>query len=312
MRKVKRFSMEDRSAKRSDRPPVCDYEGSDYQKSFWAQGGREYEDRVEAVAIKRLLPERGQRLLEVGAGAGRNTERYAGYKRIVLLDYSRTQLLQARDRLGDHERYCYVAGDVYQLPFAGGVFDGATMIRTLHHMAEPQRALEQVHAVMASEGIFILEYANKRNLKAILRWLFGQQDWNPFGPESVEFATLNFDFHPQSVRDWLAAAGYDLQRQLTVSYLRHPLLKQTIPTSLLVGIDSVLQWTGTIWQGSPSVFTRSRVVSGSTRQTGAFWKCPVCQSTAMEDSDEGVHCTVCGLLWPKEDGIYNFKAHRTT
>jgi hypothetical protein len=32
-------------------PPVCNYEGSDYQSSFWDKGGREYEDRSEAIAI---------------------------------------------------------------------------------------------------------------------------------------------------------------------------------------------------------------------------------------------------------------------
>ena len=74
-------------------PPVCDYTDSDYQTSFWEQGGRAYEDRAEAVALRRLLPtEGGQRLLELGAGAGRNTPRYAGYGHIVLLDYSETQL----------------------------------------------------------------------------------------------------------------------------------------------------------------------------------------------------------------------------
>ena len=52
-------------------PPVCDYEGSDYQRSFWDQGGREYEDRTEAIALKRLLPKSGQLMLELGAGAGR-------------------------------------------------------------------------------------------------------------------------------------------------------------------------------------------------------------------------------------------------
>src|SRR5512141_942267 len=99
-------------------PPVCDYEGSDYQTSFWDQGGRQYEDRAEAIALKRLLPSSGRLLLELGAGAGRNTPRYGGYERIVLLDYSRTQLEQARARLGDASpRYVYVAADVYRLPF---------------------------------------------------------------------------------------------------------------------------------------------------------------------------------------------------
>ena len=78
-------------------PPICNYEGSDYQTSFWDQGGRAYEDAVEEKALKKLLPESGQLMLELGAGAGRNTPRYKNYEKIVLLDYSRTQLEQARN-----------------------------------------------------------------------------------------------------------------------------------------------------------------------------------------------------------------------
>jgi hypothetical protein len=63
-----------------EKPPICNYEGSDYQERFWEKGGRSYEDAVEAVALKRLLPPSGKMLLELGAGAGRNTLRYAGLK----------------------------------------------------------------------------------------------------------------------------------------------------------------------------------------------------------------------------------------
>ena len=111
-------------------PPVCNYEGSDYQQSFWEQGGREYEDRAEAIALKRMLPPSGKLMLELGAGAGRNTPRYAGFERIVLLDYSTTQLAQAQQRLGRSEQYIYVAADVYRLPFRQHQFDAATHLHT--------------------------------------------------------------------------------------------------------------------------------------------------------------------------------------
>src|SRR5574338_829813 len=137
-------------------PPVCDYEGSDYQTSFWDTGGREYEDRSEAIALKRLLPHSGRLLLELGAGAGRNTPRYTGFDRIVLLDYSRTQLEQAQKRLGTSPRYIYVAADAYRLPFVDGLFDASTMIRTLHHMADAPQVLKQVRNVMQPGGAFIL------------------------------------------------------------------------------------------------------------------------------------------------------------
>src|SRR5512139_1517721 len=179
----------------SSTPPVCSYEGSDYQTSFWEQGGREYEDRAEAIALKRLLPTNGSLMLELGAGAGRNTPRYAGYERTVLLDYSRTQLEQARLRLGDSPRYTYVAADIYRLPFVDGLFDGATMIRTLHHMADAPKALGQVRRALQPGATFVLEFASKHNLKAILRYWLGKQAWSPFTLEPVEFAALNFDFH---------------------------------------------------------------------------------------------------------------------
>jgi len=241
------------------RPPVCDYEGSDYQQRFWGAGEREYEDRVEAIAIRRLLPSGGGRLLEVGAGAGRNSARYRGYDRVVLLDYSQSQLAQARQRLGDGGRYQFVVADAYFPPFASGCADAATMIRTLHHMAEPARALAAIRRLMKPGAVFVLEYANKRNLKAILRWAIRRQGWSPFTADPVEFAALNFDFHPIAVVDWLKRAGFDVERQLTVSHFRLGLLKRLLPVRLLVWLDAAAQWTGALWQLSPSVFVRARV-----------------------------------------------------
>ena len=246
-------------------PPVIDYEGSDYQTRFWASGGREYEDQAEGVALQRLLPKSGKLLLELGAGAGRNTPRYTGFERVVLLDYSRTQLCQAQERLGKSDRYIYVAADVYRLPFVPGLFDAATLIRTLHHLVEPRLALGQVRQVLQPGGIFILEFANKRNFKAIARYLLGRQSWSPFSLEPVEFVPLNFDFHPKAVRSWLAESGFAIRRQLTVSHFRLGLLKRTLPVGLLVWMDSLAQWTGDLWQVTPSVFVRA---AGVGRRAG--------------------------------------------
>jgi ubiquinone/menaquinone biosynthesis C-methylase UbiE len=291
-----------------DHPPVCDYEGSDYQIRFWENADRAYEDRVEAIALKRLLPAEGNLLLEVGAGAGRNTTRYAGFTKIVLLDYSFSQLKQARDRLGDSPRYCYVAGDVYHLPFAAFIFDGATMIRTLHHMADPLASLQQIRNTLKPGSFFILEYANKRNLKAIARWLFRHQPWNPFDPESIEFAELNFDFHPRTVRRWLEKVGFILERQLSVSHFRLPFLKRLVPVNLLVTLDSLVQWTGAYWQLSPSVFVRCKAagddMEGSKER---FWKCPACDSIDLESIEEGLQCSTCKTKWAFREGIFDFR-----
>ncbi len=290
------------------RPPVCDYEGSDYQERFWESGGRVYEDRVEVVALSRLLPDGGDRLLEVGAGAGRLTTRYRGFRQIVLLDYSRTQLEQAKARLGEGERYLYVVGDVYRLPFTSGLFDAATMIRTLHHMTDPLAALHQVRSTMEARGVFVLEYANKRNLKAIARWILRRQNWNPFSHEPVEFVELNYNFHPVAVLDWMSKAGFDVFRQLTVSHFRHNLLKKWIPLRVLIALDSAAQWTGNWFQLTPSVFLGAEAVGeGKPAPEGAFWRCPVCGSLDIEEAKEGLRCGGCGRVWPLREGIYDFK-----
>jgi ubiquinone/menaquinone biosynthesis C-methylase UbiE len=290
-------------------PPVCDYEGSDYQRSFWEKGGRDYEDRVEAIALRRLLPERGRLLLEVGAGAGRNTPRYRGFERIALLDYSRTQLQQAQQRLGRDERYIYVAADAYRLPFVPGLFDAATMIRTLHHMADAPRVLKQIRQVLQPGSPFILEFANKHNMKAILRFALRRQDWSPFTPEPVEFAALNFDFHPRAVRAWLHESGFAIERLLTVSHFRIGLLKRLLPLELLVRMDSLAQLTGDWWQLSPSVFVRASAKGDiPAAGPGMFFRCPECGHFPLVEAEGALPCPSCESHWTVQDGIYNFRS----
>jgi ubiquinone/menaquinone biosynthesis C-methylase UbiE len=309
-----------------DRPPVCDYTDSDYQTSFWDQGGRAYEDQAEGVALRRLLPASGKLLLELGAGAGRNTSRYHGFERIVLLDYSRTQLEQAQARLGRSECYVFVAADIYRLPFIPGLFDAATMIRTLHHMANAPLALRQIRQVLQPGATFILEFANKRNLKAVLRYLLRRQAWSPFTPEPVEFTALNFDFHPKAVRQWLVESGFAIQRQLTVSHFRMELIKRLIPLKLLLAMESALQLTGSWWQLTPSVFVRSRAVRvdpqtypGPEERSGYrspepcapassdFFCCPECRHALPDEENGALACPACSRRWAVRDGIYDFR-----
>ena len=297
-------------------PPVCNYEGSDYQQSFWDQGGREYEDRAEAIALKRMLPTPagagGTLMLELGAGAGRNTPRYTGFERIVLLDYSTTQLAQAQEKLGCSGKYIYVAADIYRLPFRDRQFDAATMIRTLHHMADAPKALRQVRNVLRSNAVFILEFANKLNFKSILRYLTGRQKWSPFTLEPVEFVKLNFDFHPRAIRGWLGELGFSIEKTLTVSHFRLGLLKRIVPARLLAALDGLFQPTGKYWQFTPSVFVKAKIKDDTQFNEASLnvielFKCPDCEGEKLEEKTNYLHCPICESNWAVKDGIYDFR-----
>ncbi len=172
------------------------------------------------------------------------------------------------------------------------LFDAATMIRVLHHMADAPKALGQIKNVLSSGGTFILEFANKLNLKAILRYLLGRQKWSPFTLEPVEFVELNFDFHPKAVQNWLRELGFSIERILTLSHFRVGFLKRVVPTGILVFFDSIFQWSGALWQFTPSVFVKA---VGVKQEAGSmnwelsvleFFKCPDCGQSPLVDKSE--------------------------
>lgn len=294
----------------SEQPPVCDYEGSDYRIRFWDGQGRDYEDQVERVALRRLLPPAGTTLLDVGAGFGRLADEYDGYETVVLLDYSRSLLREAQAHLGDDPRFHFVAANWYQMPFVDGLFASLVQVRTIHHAADAPRLLAELARIARPNADYVLEFANKQNLKAILRYWGGGQSWSPFSPEPIEFAALNYDFHPRWMRQALVTAGFAPGRTLSVSHYRIPLLKRLLPTAWLVALDRLAQPTGRWWQLAPSVFIHSRRQSaGPSAGEGSFFACPACRSSLDKPHDGRLLCpnNDCGLSWLAEDRFYDFK-----
>jgi ubiquinone/menaquinone biosynthesis C-methylase UbiE len=288
-------------------PRICDYEGSNYRTEFWEGGGRDYEDRAERIALRRLLPVSGRRLLEVGAGYGRLTSEYDMFAQVVLLDYSLSQLQYAQEHLGRSPRFIFVAADAYKLPFQSGTFDAVTMIRVIHHMAKVDDVLAQLRRALISNGMLILEHANKRNLKAMVRYGLHQQTWSPYDQTPVEFVELNFDFHPQYIKRELEKAGFKVKRRMPVSFFRLQTLKERVSTDVLVSIDGLLQSTGLLV--APSVFIKA-VAAGATPNhldSNVLFACPECGGSLARKGDTMI-CEREGRSWAVRDGIYDFKA----
>jgi ubiquinone/menaquinone biosynthesis C-methylase UbiE len=260
-----------------------------------------------------MLPPTGHNLIEIGAGFGRLVDLYAGYNTVVLFDYSRSLLQEARAQWGKaapsgSPRYIYVAGDFYSLPFVPGLFDAVTMIRVIHHAQDAPLALQGISEIVARGGTFLLEFANKRNLKAIARWLMRRQKWNPFDPMPYEFTELNFDFHPRWIQTQLKRSGFTIQAKRTVSHFRLGLFKQIFPTRFLAQLDGLLQPTGRWWQFTPSVFIKSQASRAKpTPDKDIFFRCPACHSTDVTGQPDALTCQTCQRAWPIHDGLYDFR-----
>jgi SAM-dependent methyltransferase len=249
------------------RPPICDYEGSRYRTEFWEEGGREYEDLAERAALRKLLPAIGSHLLEVGAGHGRLADLYGNFGRVTLLDYARSMLQDARRLLAirpdswqaSGPRLGYVSANIYGLPFASGCFDAVVTVRVLHHVTDVPGALREIARVLRPGGVYVLEYANKRHLKAIMRYALHRQPWNPFRREPLEFVRLNYDFHPAWMEARLREAGFVIERRLAVSHFRLTLFKKLFPAPFLARLDSALQGPTAPLGLTPSLFIRARL-----------------------------------------------------
>ncbi|MCE7861765.1 MAG: hypothetical protein DYG86_18515 [Chloroflexi bacterium CFX2] len=185
------------------------------------------------------------------------------------------------------------------------------MIRVLHHMADAPRALSQIQAALQPGAVFILEFANKSNLKAILRYWFGKQSWSPFDLEPVEFVKLNFDFHPKAIRQWLDGLGYSIEKTLTVSHFRLGLLKRILPAKLLAALDGLFQPTGALFQLTPSVFVKAKLPGIAQTALPAavieLFKCPDCNGGNLQDRADHLACPSCGAKWSMKDGIFDFR-----
>jgi SAM-dependent methyltransferase len=291
-------------------PPVCDYEGSDYRTRFWEKQGRDYEDQVERIALRRLLAPKGHTLIDIGAGFGRLANEYSGYERVVLFDYSRSLLREAQKAIGEDPRFIYVAGDWYRMPFVPGLFDALVQVRTIHHSADVPALFQQLATIARPGGQYILEFASKHHIKSIIRYWIGRQRWSPFELKPIEFVDLNFDFHPRWMQMKLQQAEFTPGPMLTVSHFRIPVIKRLVPTPLLVAMDSLAQLSGDFWQLSPSVFVRSQAPVGGIPAPGdAFFACPACGSAIGDLVAATQQCQNidCGRIWHYHDGLYDFK-----
>ncbi|MFN8469071.1 MAG: methyltransferase domain-containing protein [Caldilineaceae bacterium] len=296
--------------------PVMDYEGSQYRADFWVGQGRAYEDATERLALQRLMPANGVRLAEIGAGFGRLSDLYRGYEQVILFDYSRTLLQDAARELGSDTRFVFVAGNVYTLPLASNILDTLVMVRVMHHLADVPAALVQLRRLLHRHSVAVIEYANKRNLKAMMRWGMRKQGWSPFERQPVEFAALNYDFHPEWMEAQMRTAGFQVRKRYGVSHFRLSQLKQRVGAEQLAHADARLFELGGTFPVSPSVFLQAGAPGAASRpalsvapaEVQRLFRCPHCGQEGLERvEDSRVRCPQCGAEYRRQGGVWDLK-----
>jgi hypothetical protein len=119
---------------------------------------------------------------------------------------------------------------------------------------------------------------------------------------------LNFDFHPQTMLQWLREAQLAPRAMRALSYFRLPVLKRLIPHTLLVTLDALVQPSGQWVQLSPSLFVRAQATGASpVASPGHFFRCPECGSLELNENGDHLRCSGCDRRWAMRDGIYDFK-----
>lgn len=302
-----------------------DYENYDYRE-FWEEGKRLYEDNSERIAIRRLLKgtERQNKVfMDLGCGFGRLFNEYQDFNKIILVDFSMKNLQNARETINRYmgnrkeqlSNIFFVCADVTRLPFKSGFADTVLTVRVIHHLNNPGIFFHEVQRILRNNGSLILEFANKRNLKNILKFFLRKIEISPFTAVPYQVGETILNFHPHQIKRQLKSEKFEIKKQLSVSNFRISFLKKHFSIRFLLFWEKAFQYLFSFIGWGPSIFLKA-ILADDIEDSPEFdfreiLICPGCRNGKLIfKQDSRIICEKCGSIFSIDKGIYDFQIQR--
>jgi ubiquinone/menaquinone biosynthesis C-methylase UbiE len=290
-----------------ERDPYSLYEGIEY-KQYWNGLQKRKLDELEQVIVRKLLPNSGGRIIDVGCGYGRLADCYMDrFQQVIMVDGSISLLRQAFEKT--RGQAIYIACDATHLPFRTATFDAVLMIRVFQHIEDSKACLFELHRLLCNDGRFVFSYCNKQNALRIIRWLIRANLENPFTKEPSGVGSTFISHNPKAVHQLLRESGFSSMQYYGVGIL-----------NWFAGrIGSAGRWIAPGEYLAP-IFGRSKIAPWiicraiarentsliDVRGISDLIQCPSCAGSVCEDK-QGYQCLVCKMRYPVEDGIIDLR-----
>lgn len=251
-----------------------DYENYDYRE-FWEDDKRYYEDQSERIALRSMLKgvdPSNKLFVDIGCGYARLFNEYSKFQKVVLIDYSMKNLRNARERISrflsdDPEKLSnvlFVSADATAIPIRDNSADTVLTVRVVHHLDRPEKYFDEVKRILKVGSLYLFEFANKRNLKNILRFMIGKMDTSPFSPAPLQIGETIRNYHPKEIYKKLGERDIRIEKIISVSNFRLGILKKIFGNKLLLFFENIYQKIFSFITWGPSIFIKGYLIKNAS------------------------------------------------
>lgn len=304
-----------------------DYETYDYRE-FWQDNKRQYEDYSERTAIRKLFADFKNKgvIADIGCGFGRLFNEYNDFNQVIMLDYSVSNLKNTMQSVKDFysknasagkpSGIYFIAADAENIPLMNEKLDMAISVRLMHHLSSTSGFINEVSRILKKDSVFILEFANKKNFKNILKFILRKTASSPFSPEPLYIGETIRNYHPKEILKEVHESGLQIKRLISVSNFRLAFLKNRIRAGLLNKAENTAQNIFSFLRLGPSIFIKATkpekdkaVADTDAPDFSDLIMCPSCRDgeSGFSFTENEITCNKCSRRFKVTDGIYDLR-----